>query len=588
MINLKFNSINIEGFQSIGQASIAFNNLGTCFIKGINNYDSKTKSNGSGKSSLLLSLYWCLFDKTPAGITNNVANKFYKNGCCVELNLNVDDVNYIIRRSINHNKYKTNLTILKDSEDISGRNKSDSNKLIKELIKIDEDIFSQMIFLSQGFNNRFAIYPPKARKELLESIYGVNDRLDKFVIKLKGKESTINSEIQLLNGKQIELKTKISLNEESLAKNDNSIKLLEYKINELVSSKSNITKEKLDELQDKINSLTIKKDALNKECLSKQLKLKEVDKDISFENNEIFNYKSEITKFKGNKICPTCGTILEDYSKNEHMQNHILELNTQIKKLEDSLDKHMMSKNLLQSELTEINSKLSSMQNKLDNFISNFNNKKVLYEKEIKKDTEITGYKNQIDTLMNEHKQLSLINDECKNELDIINNKLINKSNDLSIIQHSIRLANNQFKSYLLQNIINLLNEKLKELSESLFENEIIEINGDSKLDIILGDKIYEQLSGGEKTKIDIAIIIAQRHLAQQMNSISSNILVTDEIFDGLDDTSFGIILDILYNEIEDVESTFIISHRDIHEIPFDHCITVTKNKDQVSEVIIN
>lgn len=40
MINLQFKELNIEGFQSIGNAKINFENLGTCFIKGINKYDT--------------------------------------------------------------------------------------------------------------------------------------------------------------------------------------------------------------------------------------------------------------------------------------------------------------------------------------------------------------------------------------------------------------------------------------------------------------------------------------------------------------------------------------------------------------------
>ena len=132
------------------------------------------------------------------------------------------------------------------------------------------------------------------------------------------------------------------------------------------------------------------------------------------------------------------------------------------------------------------------------------------------------------------------------------------------------------------------LNNKLKELSIQLFENEIISISGDNKLDITLGDKYYEQLSGGEQRKVDIAIIIAQRKLAQEMSSMTSNILILDEIFDGCDSISFNMILDVIYNEIQDVETVFIISHRDISEIPFDNMITVTKNKDQTSTVVIN
>ena len=126
---------------------------------------------------------------------------------------------------------------------------------------------------------------------------------------------------------------------------------------------------------------------------------------------------------------------------------------------------------------------------------------------------------------------------------------------------------------------------ELEELSKSLFDNRIIKISCDNKLDILLDDKYYEQLSGGEQRKCDIGLIIAQRKLAQKMKSVSSNILIMDEIFDGLDDVSFNIVLDLLSDEMQDVEDNIIISHRNIEEIPFDHKIEVIKNENNISEV---
>ena len=95
-------------------------------------------------------------------------------------------------------------------------------------------------------------------------------------------------------------------------------------------------------------------------------------------------------------------------------------------------------------------------------------------------------------------------------------------------------MSGNQFKAYLLEDIINQLNIELEELSKSLFDNRIIKISCDNKLDILLDDKYYEQLSGGEQRKCDIGLIIAQRKLAQKMKSVSSNILIMDDIFDAL------------------------------------------------------
>lgn len=586
MINLQFKDINIEGFQSIGNAKINFENLGTCFIKGINKYDTKTKSNGSGKSSLLMSIYWCLFGKTPAGIGSDVVNKFAKIGCFVELNINVDGVNYFIRRSQNHKEYKTNITILKENEDVSGRNKTDSDKLIKDIIKIDEEVFSQMIFLSQGFANRFGIYTPKARKELLESLYSIDERLIGFVDGLKIKESSIKTTIDTYEKQNVQLSTQINMRDNNIYSFSDKINQLKAQITQLENTTiSSITKEDIDNIYAQINILEGQKNTLSEKYNIKNQTIRELRANIQREQQEIAKHQSEINKFSNNKVCPTCGTLLEDYSKNEHIQKHITELNDIIYKCNDNIVQYDIE---LKQELIIIDKmvdKLDKLDNELSNLKRTYQNKLLEYQQELQRDSQKQGLLNSIkdyeEQIENAKKEIEVDQKSIKE----INIKLNNERKNLEILQHSIRLANNQFKSYLLENIVKALNNKLKELSLSLFENEIISITGDSKLDIMFGEKTYEQASGGEQRKMDVALIIAQRFLAQQMNAISSNILILDEVFDGLDDVSFSIVLDLLSDEIQDVESTFIISHRDIKEIPFDNVITVIKNQNQISEV---
>ena len=276
MINLHFINMTGEGFQSIGNAKINFENLGTCFVKGVNKYDSKTKSNGSGKSSLFSMLHWCLFGKTPTGIGNDVVNKFAKTGCFVELNLSVDGINYFIRRSQNHKEYKTNITIIKDNEDISGRNKTDSDKLIKDILKIDEEVFSQMIFLSQGFANRFGVYTPKARKELLESLYNIDERLVGFIEGLKIKESSIKTSIDNYEKQNVQLTTQINMRDNNIYSFTNKINQLNIQISQLENMIiSSITKEKVDALY---NQITILENHFS-------LKARLPDKKICFLNN---------------------------------------------------------------------------------------------------------------------------------------------------------------------------------------------------------------------------------------------------------------------------------------------------------------
>ena len=585
MVKLKFLNINIEGFQSIGKANIDFNNLGTCFIKGINNYDSKTKSNGSGKSSLLTSIYWAIYGRTPSGIGNDVVNKFYKNGCCVELKINIDDVIYVIRRTLNHVKYKSILTVIKDEEDISGRNKSDTDKIIQDLFKIDEDVFSQMIFLSQGFSNRFAVYSPKARRELLETLFSIDDHVNVLIDSLKNKESICKSDINSTNNEFIKINTEIQIHTCKNNEYSSNIHNIDVQLSSLLAIECNITKEEIEILENKLQELNDKKSILSDKISNNTYELLQIKGDLSNLEKSLSKKRSEKNDLSSNKICPTCGTILEDRENNEHIKNHLQEIDADILNIELKIED-------LKGQLTDKTEIIDKMKSKLCSFDESINDviydikcKNNQYRAKIEKDAKLKSLEDKKIEYYKQIEENNTLISELNTTLNSKKDFLTKKEYELSILQHSLRLSNNQFKTYLLDNVIETLNKKLKALSISLFENEIISICGDSKLDIIVGEKTYEQLSGGEQRKTDVAIILAQRYLAQQMNSISSNILICDEIFDGLDDVSFGIILELLSDEINDVESTFIISHRDINEIPFDNIITVTKNSNQISTI---
>ncbi len=585
MLNINFKTIKGEGFQSLGKFELDFSNLGTCLIKGTNKYDTKTKSNGSGKSSLFASISWALFGKTPAGIGNDVINKFYDNGCFVELEINIDGIPYIIRRSYKHKTYKTALTIFKYDENISARNKTDSDKLIKDIIGLDDEIFSQMIFLSQGFANRFAIYTPKARKELLESLYNIDERLEKFVSKLKIEELTVKNDIDNCSKTIFSLNTKNEMLESTISANKSNISQTHSQIINLQNTKSNITKSNIDELQSQCDNLNFQIEKITEKYTNQYSKVNDISRKVNELITQKSAYEKEVNNFSNNKVCLTCGTVLEDYEKNEHIQKHISELKEKISNLEINIKQLQYEYSEANDIHTKMSQKLTAIKNNRDSIKSDLNIKLNEYQKELQKDTQIKALQDKIIEYTN---NIDISQKEINNNNDTLadlNNVNNTENKKLEIIQHSIRLANNQFKSYLLENIINMLNNKLSQLSASLFENEAIQINGDSKLDIMVGNKTYEQLSGGEQRKADIAIIIAQRFLAQQMNAISSNILILDEIFDGLDNISFNIVLDLLSDELNDVESTFIISHRDVMEIPFDNTINVIKEQSQISHI---
>lgn len=591
MINLKFKSLDVEGFQSIGKVSLDFTNLGTCLITGKNNADNKTRSNGSGKSSLIVSLIWCLFGSTPNGIKNEVVNTFYNKGCSVFVNFDVDNVNYKIRRSIKHKEYKTGLSILKNDEDISAKNKKDSNDIIKEILNIDQDLFLQLIFLSQGFSNRFALYTPKVRKELLESLYNIDNDLNKFCENIKIKESENKNKYFEINNNKVKFETTKNNATNNITQFNNNINSLQQQILELKNTNTNITQNELDEYITNIEELRKRYDDIMSKKTSLQIKLSNVQNEINNLQSNKYALNNKINELRSNQksnICPTCGQVIINAEEHNHnIDEQIKEIDIIISDANDKIMSYNSKLDLMKQKLSKLNNSLNDINKDISTINSTYQNKLSQFKVQVEKEANITSFENQIKQFVDLINSNNIEIQNCEESIKKIEKELVDVTEKLDVISNIIRLSGNQFKAYLLEDIINQLNIELEQLSKSLFDDRIIKITCDNKLDILLNDKYYEQLSGGEQRKCDIGLIIAQRKLAQKMQSVSSNILIMDEIFDGLDDVSFNIVLDLLSDEMQDVEDNIIISHRNIDEIPFDHKIEVIKNKNNISEVNI-
>ena len=581
MINIKFKSIKIEGFQSLSTIELDFSNLGICYIQGINNSNEKSKSNGAGKSSLCESIIWALYGKTSKGIGNDVVNKYYKDGCYVELQFILNNILYIVRRSIKHKKYKTGLTIIQDGEDISAKNKSDSDKILKDILEIEIETFCQFIFLSQGFNARFAMYTPKLRRELLETLYISNGEVDDFILEMRSKLASL-TELQTKQiGERSKLSTNISICQNNIDIFSQSFIKMEQQIHELEGTNYNISKDDIDALQNEISKLN--EDLTNEKIILEKMntKLNYIQSNINNFTNEKNKLIHEIDNLKNSRVCPTCGTELKSV---DDIQPHINEIQNKINEINIQIDKQTSDKEKLRDTLIpEKKSIIDSIQSQIMDLTSKYIDLNDKYTIQVNVKVQIENLKSQQEDATVKVHQNEEDRKKYENEFEAISKEINESTKSIDIINHIIRLGNNQFKAYLLNSIINYLNQKLFELSTSLFNDKIISINGDNKLDIVLGDKLYEQLSGGEQRKIDIALVLAQRMLAQELHSISSNIIIFDEIFDNLDDTAFSVILEIILDSIDDVESMFIISHRNINEIPFDRVITLIKDEDQLS-----
>ena len=72
----------------------------------------------------------------------------------------------------------------------------------------------------------------------------------------------------------------------------------------------------------------------------------------------------------------------------------------------------------------------------------------------------------------------------------------------------------------------------------------------------------YSSFSEGEKQKIDLALLFTWRHVSKLKNSITTNLLILDEVFDSsLDAQSTEELFKILKN-LDSTNNIFVISHK--------------------------
>lgn len=620
-MKIVFKRVILDRFLSYGYAPLNLENRGFTLVEGVNqNPVDCARSNGAGKSTAWDAIVWALTGNTVRNI-KDVANNKCDGGCSVQLSFSVDDTEYEITRYRNDKKHGSNLKILVNGEDRSGKGIRDSEKLLTEYLPdITTELLGSVVILGQGMPQRFTNNTPSGRKEVLENlsksnfmIADVRDRLLKRKEILQTKQRSLEDKLLVTNSslkyceddlvrltsKLTELKTTDVEKELS----DTHSQLGEFKKTHTeLEEDIRLQEQKLEELQQSFNTCSTER----YEKIAEYKALNEQDNQelsscISTLKSNISLLTNEIRQLEAIKdVCPTCGQKLpgvvrpDTTAKKEQLQQYNAELTESESKLRD--------------KIAEQNRALVSIQHDYDCKIAGL--KKELYDGGV----EIASMRKQERDLQNaineanakearllaikqnalqQIKQYEADIIEAKEKADKINQEIlyINKDRDdiqkhVDVITKMTTFATRDFRGYLLADVITFMDQKAKEYCEDVFNTRKLDftLNGNN-IDIVYDDKIYEGLSGGEKQKVDIIVQFALRDMLCRFNGFSCNILALDELFDNLDDVGCENVLNFISKRLVDVESVFIITHHSAIDLPIDSTITIIKNMEGISSI---
>ena len=620
-MNVVFNKIMLHNFLSFGDAEIELNNRGYVFVQGVNeNPNDNSLSNGAGKSSIWDAISYALTGVTIRG-TKDVVNIHTDDGAFVALDMDVDGKNFKILRSKNHSKYKTNLLIYIDGKNVSGKGIRDSDALLQQYLPdLTASLLGSVIILGQGLPQRFTNNTPSGRKEVLEKLSKSDFMIEDLKNRIAKRKQQLSQKIREEEDKILSLQSEKTIYEKQLKSNqdllntmsppeayDNAIEELQTKLNNIEKSVQELeieisdTSSKQSDLLVNYNSIVSEQNAeLQQVDIKYSSELKELNDAKSDNTSKGYALKQEITKIEAIKdVCPTCGQKLPNVSKPDTSKmreemllyaNTVKELNVKISNVEAKVkaEKTTISLNfkVRQNALSTEMQNIKATVDKLNTSMRDLLKEKTATSTRL---VELKGYKEQY----NNKKSIYEANiKDAEQKIKEIQEKLLYNNTKEVLTEHSKiidkfdTIIKRDFRGYLLSNVISFIDAKAKEYSQYIFETDKISFVLDgNNINISYDGKEYDNLSGGERQKVDIIIQLSIRDMLCKYLNFSSNILVLDEIVDFLDATGCDKIMNLINTRLNDINSIYFISHHTDLGFSYDSVLTVVKDVNGISSI---
>ena len=529
--------------------------------------------NGSGKSTILDALTFSLFGKPFRKISKSMlVNSVNEKDTMVEVEFSIGKNKYHVIRGIKPNKFIIYCNDQPWDEDAKAVDQQ--KNLEQNVLKMNFKSFTQIVVLGSSTFVPFMRLPGQQRREIIEDILDIQV-FSVMNNKLKDKIRENNEEIKDLDYQLHLLEEKIELQKQYMLelkkKTDAEIDKKKEKIKEYQQEEES-SLENIRDLTDQVTNLSTEMEDYSKSSS----RLKKLNTFLIKLNQKLQTCKKEHEFFEDNHVCPTCTQDLSDEfrtDKIEEGKTKLDEMNVGYEELQTAIkDEEKRNEKFL--ELTqEVNTKNTT--------ITNIN-------------YQLMSIRSNIDEISKEIKELEGSTPDKKAEFvkleGLIEDKKVTKKNctvskkDRDVLQVATTLLKDSgIKTRIIKTYLPTMNKLINQFLQSMdfYVNFTLNENFEETIKSRYRDVFtYESFSEGEKARIDISLLLTWRSIAKLKNSVDTNLLILDEIFDGSLDQSGTSDLGWILRNFDDNTNVFVISHKSILDDKFDRTITVNKDKN--------
>ena len=517
-------------------------------------------NNGAGKSSLILdSVCFGLFGKPFRSVTKNqLVNN--KNGrdllVKVEFTRGNDTIQVV--RGIRPNVFE--IYINDKLVDQSSKTR-DYQKYFEEVILgIDYGAFTQIVMIGKANYIPFMALNAGARRSFVERVLG----LDVFRAMLEVHKSNVDNVTSQIQ----DHKNEIKVIGERIKSQERLVTHIQVTSQKTIDEKKAMLSSEIDNIKAEIARLELEK--TEKKDLLDSLDIKTAKDETTKTSQTITNIRDllsqiesnrtittrELKFFDANDVCPTCTQPIEQTFKTEAVDKRnarmqqfdksIAELEIRLADTEQANKtatlKIEQAKKLL-SDVQTLTKNIDLLKTKLDDLTKERDTVKI-----------------ETDDLVQEQETLSALKAELS-EKYVAYNAILEESKYLDFM--TLCLKDSGIKSTIINEYIptinSIVNQNIKQLG--LFAtvklddqfNEEIKIRGFEAMS-------YNQLSEGEKLRLDMAIMMAWRDVAKLKSNMSCNLLIMDEIFDSSVDAEGTTAFADLLKSVSNL-NVFVITH---------------------------